>query len=130
MLKEVVIDKGSGVRHQEARSETRIHDLIIKAMPADIGLTPLRDFKMDLSANPGFRKVFFSASCDCGTAALLSVEVAAEKTLGEVRQALPSLVNRLTDQAKLFHNMPCDAHRRMRLGRMTGASADHQHRGD
>ena len=94
--------------------------MISEAMPADIGLTPLQGFKMDLSANPGFRKVFFSARCDCGTAALLSVEVAKEKRLAEVNQALPSLMSKLEDQAKSFYSMSCDFHKRMRLGGAVG----------
>ena len=76
----------------------------------------MKGFKMDLSANPGFRKVFYSAHCKCGTAALLSVEVAREKTLAEVQQAIPELTKRLESRAKLFYDMSCDAHERMRLG--------------
>ena len=37
---------------------------------------------MDLTANPDFQKVFFAVQCDCGTAGLLSVEVAPDKTVG------------------------------------------------
>ena len=98
-------------------SDQQLQDLISEAMPADIGLKPLHGFKMDLSANPGFRKVFFSARCDCGTAALLSVEVAKEKGLAEVKQALPLLMSKIEGQARSFNNMSCDTHKRMRLGR-------------
>ena len=76
----------------------------------------MRGFKMDLSANRGFRKVFFSARCECGTAALMSVEIAFERTAEEVKDALPSLVGRLEGQAKSFRDMSCDIHRRMRMG--------------
>ena len=85
-------------------------------MPKDIGLTPLKGFKLDLSANPGFRKVFLSAKCGCGTAALLSVEVAQDKTFGEIEVALPSLVGNLQTQASSFYSMSCEMHKRMRLG--------------
>ena len=71
---------------------------------------------MNLSANPDFRKVFFSARCDCGTAALLSVEIAQEKTINQIEQALPSLVSKLESQSKSFYSMSCDLHRQMRLG--------------
>ena len=94
--------------------------MICEAMPADIGLTPLQGFKMDLSANPGFRKVVFSARCDCGTAALLSVEVSKEKGVAEVKQALPSLMSKLEDQVKSFYSMSCEFHKRMRLGGAVG----------
>ena len=76
----------------------------------------MRGLKTDLSANPGFRKVFFSTRCECGTAALLSVEIAQEKTLDDVKQALPSLISKLVGQAKAFYGMSCDIHKRMRLG--------------
>ena len=79
-------------------------------------MAPLKGFGIDLSGNPGFRKVFFSARCQCGTAALLSVEVAEEKTIEQVEQVLPSLVERLTGQAQSFYSMPCEAHERMRMG--------------
>jgi len=85
-------------------------------MGADAGLTPLRGFKLDLSANPDFRKVFFSASCDCGTAALLSVEVAGDKTLEDVREALPSLTEGLHGKARSFYDMSCAAHQKIRMG--------------
>ena len=39
--------------------ERRLRKLIANAVPADAGLVPLSGFKMDLSANPGFQKVFF-----------------------------------------------------------------------
>ena len=86
------------------------------ALSPDLELEALRGFKMDLSANPGFHKVFFAARCECTTVALLSVEASAEKTLGEVERALPSLVSRLEAQARAFYNMSCDVHARMRLG--------------
>ncbi len=90
------------------------------ASEADLDITPMAGFKMDLSANPGFQKVFFSARCDCGTSALLSVEVAHEKTIEQVQGALPSLVDRLQSQARAFHNMPCEMHTKMRLGPALG----------
>ena len=86
------------------------------ALSPDLELEALRGFKMDLSANKDFHKVFFAARCECTTVALLSVEASAEKTLGEVRRALPSLVARLEAQARAFYNMSCDVHARMRLG--------------
>jgi len=104
----------------KAIGERRLRELIANAVPADAGLVPLSGFKMDLSANPGFQKVFFSARCDCGTSALLSVEVAQEKTIEQVHGALPSLVDRLQSQARAFHNMPCEVHTKMRLGPALG----------
>ncbi len=104
------------VARDDVPSDQGLRAMIAEAVPESVGLTPLKGFGMDLSANPGFRKVFFSARCDCGTAALLSVEVAREKTAAEVRQALPELVSRLEGKAQSFHDMSCEAHRSMRVG--------------
>ena len=97
-------------------TDAQISSLISESLSSDSGLTPLKGFRIDLSANPGFRKFFYSARCECGTAALLSVEVAGEKTLSEVRKAAPELTRRLEAQASSFRRMSCEAHQRMRLG--------------
>ena len=110
-----------------APTDKQIHSLIAGALSDKSGLTPLKGFKLDLSANPGFRKVFFTARCDCGTAALLSVEVSREKVLAEVQQAVPQLTRRLESQAKSFYEMPCEVHKTMRIG--PSANREHQSRG-
>jgi len=97
-------------------SDAQLQANISDALSVDVAVTPLPGFKMNLSANAGFRKVFFSVRCDCGTAALLSVEVSGEKTGREITAALPSLVGRLESQARSFKAMSCDVHTRMRLG--------------
>jgi len=100
----------------EVPSDLLLHEMITDALPADSDLTPMKGFKLDLSANRGFRKVFFSARCGCGTAALLSVEVAEDKTTEQIEQALPALAGKLQAQATTFHTMSCETHARMRLG--------------
>ena len=90
--------------------------MVVGAVDPELGLTPLKGFKLNFSANPGFRKVFFSVKCECTTSALLSVEVSEEKTRSEIEKALPSLVERLEAQAKGFRRMPCEMHRQMSLG--------------
>ena len=91
-----------------------IRKLIDEALPKDSGLAPLRGFKLDLSANRGFRKFFYSARCGCGTAALLSLEVALEKTPEDVSRSLPALMDGLQERARTFYSMSCDDHGRMR----------------
>lgn len=109
----------------ERLDDLELQRRILEALPDDLGLSPMAGFKMDLSANPDFRKVFFSATCGCGTSALLSLEVAREKSPDEIEAALPSLIDGLERQAKQFRSMSCDLHTRMRLGPM----ADRQARG-
>ena len=107
---------GENLPPGEPVSEQELAALVAHDLSAESGLTQLKGFKMNLSANPGFRKAHFAARCQCGTAALLSVEVAQDKTVSEVKRALPSLVSKLESQAKMFYGMPCEAHKKMRLG--------------
>ena len=96
-----------------------IQNLLREAVTDEPALAILKGFKLDFSANKDFHKVFFSIRCECGTAALLSVEVARSKTLPQVREALPELVRRLKAKSRQFAGMSCDMHTRMRIGGAT-----------
>jgi hypothetical protein len=98
----------------------QIQRLIVTQMPETIDLRPLSGFKMDFSANPGFQKVFFAASCKCETAALLSVEISDKKSDSEIIDAIPSLAERLLRQEKSFRAMDCSMHSMMRKGFVDG----------
>ena len=104
----------------EILDDRGLADLIVSGVASELGLTPLSGFKLNLSANPGFRKVFFSAKCECGTAALLSIEVAGDKTTSQIKAALPSLTDSLQQKAKMFYGMSCEMHESMRLGPISG----------
>ncbi|MFL2783688.1 MAG: hypothetical protein ACJ0BL_01490 [Dehalococcoidia bacterium] len=97
-----------------------IQKLIEAQLPDTTKLRPLSGFKMDFSANPGFQKVFFAASCECETAALLSVEISETKSEAEIIDAIPSLVERLVRQEKSFRTMDCSMHSMMRKGFVEG----------
>ena len=87
-----------------------------------VTLTQVHDlFKSALAGNPNFHKVYFSARCDCGTAALLSVEVASSKTLSQVKEVLPNLTEHLKGKVEQFQAMSCEMHATMRTG-IRGAS--------
>ena len=60
-------------------------------------------------------RVFFTVACDCGTSALLYLDVSKDRSAQEVREALPRLLGTLSAQADQFQRMPCDLHRKMRL---------------
>ena len=82
----------------DSRSEVSKEDLqriFHDALTEEQGLTVLKGFKLDLSANKGFHKLFAAARCDCGTSALLSIEVDRKKTLDEVKEAMPGLLAHL-----------------------------------
>lgn len=85
-------------------------------MSEDSSLSLLKGFKLDFSGNPGFHKVYLAVKCQCGTAGLLSVEVAVEKTWQEVSDAMPSLLGNLQAKVRMFRSMSCEMHAKMRQG--------------
>ena len=87
-------------------------------MADDSSLSLLKGFKMDFSGNQGFHKVYLAVRCQCGTAGLLSVEVAMEKTLPQVRDAMPSLLENLQTKVRMFRSMSCEMHAKMQQGRL------------
>ena len=103
--------------------DTELQNLIIENLSGTVKLRPLAGFEIDFSANVGFRKVFFASSCDCGVAALLSVEIDESKTDREIGNALPSLVERLERQEQTFRNMDCSMHEMMNQGPVTGTDS-------
>ena len=100
----------------EAITEIELHHLFSQALAADKGMRLLRGFKPNLSGTMNVHKVFVAASCECGTAAVLSVEVEQSKSYRDVEEALPSLVEQLRLRERAFRKMPCTAHAQMRSG--------------
>ncbi len=98
-------------------SLAQVQDLLKGALSGESQLKILRGFKLDFSGNPDFHKVYFSARCDCGTAALLSVEVDRSKSLSQVEQALPGLTEHLKRKVDQFQAMSCEMHSTMRTGK-------------
>ena len=76
---------------KEPATLAQVQDLLKGELAGEPRLKMLRGFKLDFSGNPDFHKVYFSARCDCGTAALLSVEVDRSKSLPQVRTGPPGL---------------------------------------
>lgn len=95
-----------------------IQGLFQAALGNDSSLSLLKGFKIDFSGNQEFHKVYLAVRCQCGTAGLLSVEVAMEKTLREVRDAMPSLLENLQVKVNMFRNMSCEMHDKMRRGKL------------
>ena len=94
----------------------QIHGLFEAAVAYDAALSLLKGFKVDFSGNPDFHKVYLAVRCTCGTAGLLSVEVSMDKTLPEVEDAMPSLLENLRVKQRMFSSMSCEMHGRMRRG--------------
>jgi hypothetical protein len=94
----------------------QVQGLFSDATAREAGLTLLKGFRLDFSGNSDFHKVFFSASCDCGTAALLSMEVSRSKTLSQVQEVLPGLLEHLRSKVAQFRGMSCQMHSLMRTG--------------
>ena len=93
-----------------------VHSLLREEMADETAMTLLKGFKLDFSGTGNFHKVFFSVKCDCGTAGLLSVEVAKSKTPSQLKVALPGLVQHLKSKAGQFSSMSCEMHARMSRG--------------
>ena len=105
---------------QSSLSEADLRELFRDALKGQEGLEILKGFKLDLSANRDFHKLFFATRCGCGTSALLSVEIGQDKTLPEVQAALPELLGHLRSREQAFRDMSCDMHAQMRIGGRTG----------
>ncbi len=92
----------------------QILDTVTAALPDDHGLVPLPRLNVPTPGGMGFTKVYFGARCDCGTSAVLSVEVAADKTEDDLARAMPALLDRLMRQRDHFKQMSCLSHERLR----------------
>ena len=77
-----------------------VHSLLREEMADETAMTLLKGFKLDFSGTGDFHKVFFSVKCDCGTAGLLSVEVAKSKTPSQLKVALPGLMQHLKSKGR------------------------------
>ena len=75
----------------------QIHGLFEAAVAYDAALTLLKGFNVDFSG-------------------LLSVEVSMNKTMAEVEDAMPSLLENLRVKQRMFSSMSCEMHGRMRRG--------------
>lgn len=102
---------------KEPATLAQVQDLLRATLTGEPRLKMLRGFKLDFSGNPDFHKVYFSARCDCGTAALLSVEVDRSKSLPQVQKALPGLMDHLRRKLDQFQGMSCEMHSMMRTGK-------------
>ncbi len=87
---------------------------IAAALPNGHGLSPLPGLNTDPAGKGPTVKVYFAARCECTTAAVLSVEVAREKSRADVTAAVPALVARLVLQRDAFRRMPCASHTSLR----------------
>ena len=106
---------------KEPVTEAELQELFALALAKDKGIRVLRGFKPNLSGTIGVHKVFAAASCECGTAAVLSVEVEQNKSYREVEEALPNLVGQLRLREQAFRKMPCTVHAEMRSGGLATA---------
>ena len=118
------MDKESPEGSQASVQLEEVQALIKEAVQGESRLEMLKGFKLDFSGVADFHKVFFSAKCECGTAALLSIEVSKDKTLPEVEESLPSLVDHLNRKVSQFRSMSCEMHRNMRMGGQPGPAAN------
>ncbi len=84
-----------------------------EALQGRTDLVFLQRFRLLPSETPDSFRLFFTTSCGCGAAALLTLEIARVKTLQEVEEAMSPLMGRLEAQAQAFRAMSCETHGRM-----------------
>jgi hypothetical protein len=87
--------------------------LFEKAVSGDTSIVPMRGFRLMSSETPKMFRLFFRTGCECGNAALLTVEISKSKSPKELEAAMPSLLERLNMQATRFQTMSCVQHRQM-----------------
>ena len=105
-------------------TEAELHRIFSDTLGGNAGLDLLKGFNLNLSANKDFHKVFFAARCECGTSALLSVAVDKSKTVAEVGDVAPRLMEQLRVREQAFRDMSCEIHAKMRTGGAIQASKD------
>jgi len=69
----------------------------------------------------GVMTVFFGLRCACNVSAVVSFEVALDKTKNNILEVLPQTGQRFFSQHSTFRQMPCSAHDRLRTGSLNKA---------
>ena len=122
LKKMVAIRDGLGLKLPQIRTNTIYPAIANDPELVRLRLKPLTRFNTNVTGRAAFIKIYFGISCECSTAAVLSVEAAADKTRDEFREALPALLGKLKLQAMGFRRMDCDSHLQMRIQNLPGAS--------
>jgi hypothetical protein len=97
-------------------TEDQIRLLIQDKLSTETSIKSVDGFNLKMSKMQHSQKIFFAARCQCGTSALISVEVANDKTLDDVKMSAPQLARQLEKQADSFYAMSCDIHKKIRIG--------------
>ena len=97
-------------------TEDQIRLLIESSLSSETSIKYVDRFSLKMPKMQHSQKIFFAAKCQCGTSALISVEVAKNKTLDDVQMSAPQLARQLENQADSFYEMSCDVHKKIRIG--------------
>ena len=106
-------------KQEDKARRQQINALLVEALSDDASLRPLPSFSQGATASlslglptvPDAQQFFFVVSCTCGTNAVLNLEVAKNKSMLEVKTAIPGLVDHLRGRARQFKAMPCTMHK-------------------
>lgn len=60
-------------------------------------------------------RVFFTASCQCGIASLMYIEISKDKGMEKITKAAPNLLKSISLQVDRFFQMPCEQHAKMSM---------------
>tara|TARA_B100001245_G_C22629642_1_gene310180 strand:+ start:212 stop:568 length:357 start_codon:yes stop_codon:yes gene_type:complete len=97
-------------------TEDQIRLLIQDKLSTETSIKPVDGFNLKMSKMQHAQKIFFAAKCKCGTSALITVDVANDKTLDDVKMSASQLARQLEKQADSFYEMSCDVHKKIRIG--------------
>jgi hypothetical protein len=90
-----------------------LQTIFAEALDGMSGIKPMPGFSMMPSETPIMFRLFFRVHCPCGAAALLRLEIAKTKRLDDIKTALPSLIQQLSQQESTFTNLSCEDHGRL-----------------
>lgn len=101
-----------GVVYKDLNLKT-LGNLFKRELEETPSIVHMPGFKFMPSETPEMFRLFFKHICKCGGAALLTLEISKNKTLGQIKEAVPGLIGRLKQQQRAFANLKCEDHQRM-----------------
>ena len=91
-------------------------DLFKRELENTPSIVHMPGFKFMPSETPDMFRLFFRHICQCGGAALFTLEISKKKELAEIMESIPALVSKLNQQKTMYVKLSCETHQRMSNG--------------
>ena len=105
-----------GTVGNEELNLTTLGNLFKQELAETPSIAHMAGFKFMPSETPEIFRLFFRHICQCGGAALFTLEISKKKTLREIKDSIPALVEKLKQQKQTFANLSCKTHQVMSNG--------------